>query len=67
MPSDKMHQLTYLGALLYIVGTFLPLISLPVVGDISYYDVDNMSAIMAVVLAALAPALIFLKKAKGWL
>ena len=41
MPNDKIHQLTCLGALLFIVGVFLPLASLPVVGDISYYRLDS--------------------------
>lgn len=64
MPNDKNQQLAYLGALLFIAGVFLPLASIPVVGDISYYRVDNMSAIIAVLLAAAAPVLIVMKKEK---
>jgi len=62
MPSDKIHQITYLGALLFIVGVFLPLASIPVVGDISYYRVDSMSAIIAVIIVISALVLIHLKK-----
>ena len=64
MPNDKNQRLAYLGALLFIAGAFLPLASIPVVGDISYYRVDNMSAIIAVLLAAAAPVLIIMKKEK---
>jgi len=62
MPNDKIHQITYLGALLFIAGLFLPLASIPVVGDISYYRVDGTSAIITVLLAISAPVLIHLKK-----
>ncbi len=62
MPSDKIHQITYLGALLFIAGVFLPLASIPIVGDISYYGVDSTSAIIVVILAVSAPILIHLKK-----
>ena len=62
MPNDKIHQLTYLGTLLFIIGVFLPLASLPVVGDISYYRLDSTSAIIVVLLAAAGPGMIFLKK-----
>ena len=50
MPTDTNHRLVFLGALLFIIGVFLPLASIPVVGDISYYRVDNMSAIIVVLL-----------------
>ncbi|MBT6036554.1 MAG: hypothetical protein HOJ34_02965 [Kordiimonadaceae bacterium] len=63
MPNDRNHQLTYLGTFLFCLGVFLPLASIPVVGDISYYRVDNMGAIIVVLLAASAPVLIVMKKA----
>ena len=64
MPTDTNHRLVFLGALLFIIGVFLPLASIPVVGDISYYRVDNMSAIIVVLLAAAAPILIIMNKEK---
>ncbi len=64
MPSDRVQQITCLGAILFIVGVFLPLASIPVVGDISYYRIDNTSGLLVVVLAAAAPALIFMNRSK---
>lgn len=63
MPTDRNHQITYIGTFLFVLGVFLPLASLPVIGDISYYRLDNASAIIAVLLAASAPVLIIMKKA----
>lgn len=62
MPNNKIHQITIIGALLFIIGVFLPLASIPVVGDISYHRVDNVSAIICVILAAAAAGCIFAKK-----
>lgn len=64
MPQDKHHQITYLGTLLLILGVFLPLASIPVVGDISYYRVASTAAIIVVIFAISAPALIMQKKAE---
>lgn len=64
MPNDRIQQITCIGALLYIVGVFLPIVSIPVVGDISYYKIDNMSGILTVIIAAAAPVVIFMKKEK---
>ena len=64
MPQDRNHQITYLGAILLILGVFLPLASIPVVGDISYYRVASTEAIIVVLFAISAPVLIMLKKAQ---
>lgn len=63
MPQDRHHQITYLGALLLILGVFLPLASIPIVGDISYYRVASTEAIIVVLLAISAPVLIMQNKA----
>lgn len=55
------HQLAYIGSVLFIAGAFMPLASLPVIGDISYYRADNMLAVVAVAFAASVPLLIMLK------
>jgi len=64
MPTEKIHQITLAGAVLFIIGLFLPLTSFPVIGDVTYYRVDNTSAIITLILAAAAPILIFLNKKK---
>lgn len=63
MPQDRNHQITYLGTILLILGVFLPLASIPVVGDISYYRVASTEAIIVVIFAISAPVLIMQNKA----
>ena len=63
MPQDRHHQITYLGTLLLILGVFLPLATIPVVGDISYYRVASTEAIIVTLFAISAPVLIMQNKA----
>jgi CBS-domain-containing membrane protein len=59
MPSKNQLQLTiYVSALLLAMGVFLPLTSLPVAGDVSYYRIARVESWLVVVFALLAPALI---------
>ncbi len=62
MPQDRGHQLTYLGALLFIVGVYAPLATIPVYGDVTYYRVANVEAILVTLFAIAGPAMIFLRK-----
>jgi hypothetical protein len=62
MRGNLAHQVTYVGAVLFIIGTFMPLVKLPAIGDVSYYRADSTYAIIVVVLAALVPLLILMKK-----
>ncbi|MCC3859624.1 hypothetical protein [Pseudemcibacter aquimaris] len=55
------HQLAYIGSVLFIAGAFMPLASLPVIGDISYYRADNTLAIIAVAFAASVPLMLMMK------
>jgi len=64
MRGNNAHKITYLGTILFIIGTFMPLVKLPVIGDVSYYRADNTAAIIVVILAALTPLLILMKKNK---
>ncbi|MDG1439042.1 MAG: hypothetical protein P8P98_08675 [Emcibacteraceae bacterium] len=59
MHGNNAHKITYIGAIIFIIGTFMPLVKLPVIGVVSYYRADNSAAIIVVILAALAPMLIF--------
>lgn len=64
MPQDRNHQIAYFGTLMLMVGVFLPLASIPIVGDITYYRVNNMGAILVALFALSAPVLIVQKKPK---
>lgn len=65
MPSKNQLQLTiYVSALLLATGVFLPLTSLPVVGEVSYYRIARIESWLVVAFALSAPALILGGKAK---
>lgn len=64
MFKSTVQKITAAGAVLYSIGVFLPIASVRVIGDISYFRVDDVSAILTIVCAALALVMIGMKKEK---
>ena len=58
MNRNMLQVAIYLSALGLSAGMFLPLTSFPVYGEVSYYRIAPVEAVLVVVLALAAPALI---------
>ncbi|WP_308911754.1 hypothetical protein [Pseudokordiimonas caeni] len=60
--NTKLDSLTFAGAFLLVLGCFVPMFDFRMVGTVSYYDINNPDVYVLLVAAALAPALIRLRK-----
>lgn len=57
MTRYRLQLMIYLSALLLALGVFLPLTSMPVIGEVSYFRAANVEACLVVIFALCAPAL----------
>lgn len=64
MNKKNLEIAVYVSAIMVAVGVFLPLASLPVVGDISYNRVADIESYIVIAFALSAPVLVFLAKHK---
>lgn len=56
------------GSLLMVLGAFLPLVSLPIVGSVNYFNNGQGDGVFIVLLAVITAALAFTKVAKfAWI
>jgi len=56
----------YLSAAMLALGVFLPLTSIPIYGDVSYYRIAKVETFLVVIFALSAPVLLQIKQVK-WL
>ncbi len=62
MNKTNLESAIYLSAVALAIGVFLPLTRLPIYGDVSYYRVAQIEALLVVLFAVTAPVLLYLKK-----
>lgn len=62
MAQNRNHLLTYVGAVMVIVGAFAPLVTLPAIGAVSYYDAANPEVFLLILFAALGPVFIIMQR-----
>ncbi|MCG8507548.1 MAG: hypothetical protein MI755_23290 [Sphingomonadales bacterium] len=62
MSQNRNHLLTYLGGLMVVVGAFAPLVKLPAIGAVSYYDAANPEVFLLILFAALGPVFIIIQR-----
>jgi hypothetical protein len=57
MTRYRLQIIIYLSALLLALGVFLPLTTMPLIGEVSYFRGANVEACLVVIFALCAPAL----------
>jgi len=64
---SKKQILGYAGAAILIVGVFMPVVSIPIYGSITYYNNGTGDGLIIIILAAISAAITFYKKYPGLL
>ena len=64
MNSKQLDIGVYISALLVAVSVALPITTLPVIGEVSYYTIAKNESYIIVALCLITPALIFMDKSK---
>jgi hypothetical protein len=68
MKKNNLDSAIYVSAVAVALGVFLPLTRLPIYGDVTYYRVAQIEALLVVLFALAAPALLYMRKNKRlWL
>ncbi len=53
-PKTGMRNFQLIGIILVIIGSFLPLVHVPIIGNWNYYDIDKYLAIFCWILSLIA-------------
>lgn len=62
---EKKQILGLIGVIVLFIGVFLPIVSVPIVGSITYFQNGEGDGVFIIILAVISLILIFSKKYKG--
>jgi hypothetical protein len=62
--KNNLESAVYVSAVAVAMGVFLPLTHLPIYGDVTYYRIAHLEALLVVLFALAAPAMLYVKKNK---
>lgn len=59
---SKKQILGFTGAAILVIGVFMPVVSLPIVGSINYYNNGNGDGLLIIVFAIISAIVVYIKK-----